>query len=64
MVGATLGVAILGSLFAAYAGQDAGMGEGFLAGLRAALTGSGVAEWLGAFIALVFIRGDSLRQTS
>jgi len=63
MVGATLGVAILGAVFAAYAGQDAGMGSGFLAGLRAALVGAGTAEWLGALIALAFIRGDALRQT-
>ena len=60
MVGATLGVAILGSVFAAYAGQQAGAGSGFLPGLRAALTGSGAAEMLGAVIALAFIRRDSL----
>jgi len=62
MVGATLGVAILGAVFAAHAGQQAGMGEGFLAGLRAAMTGSGTAEWLGAFIALGFIRRNSMQQ--
>jgi len=60
MVGATLGVAILGSVFAAYAGQQAGGGAGFLPGLRAALCGSGTAELLGALIAFAFIRGDSL----
>ena len=32
MIGATMGIAILGSLFAAFAGQDAAAGEGFLAG--------------------------------
>jgi DHA2 family methylenomycin A resistance protein-like MFS transporter len=62
MVGATLGVAILGSVFAAHAGEQAGMGEGFLAGFRAALTGSSAAEWLGALIALAFIRRQSMQQ--
>ena len=64
MVGATLGVAILGSVFAAYAGQQAGGGAGFLPGLRAALCGSGTAELLGALIAFAFIRGDLLRAQS
>jgi hypothetical protein len=60
MVGATMGVAILASIFAAHAGQGATMGAGFLPGLRAALTGSGAAELLGAVIAFAFIRRDSL----
>ena len=60
MVGATLGVAILGAVFAAHAGQEATAGEGFLPGLRAALTGGGVAELVGAAIAFTFIRRDSL----
>jgi len=64
MVGATLGVAILGAVFAAYAGQHAAMSAGFLEGFRAALTGSAAAEWLGAAIALAFIRSDSLKQVS
>jgi len=62
MVGATLGVAILGSLFAAYAGQQASMSEGFLPGLRAAMTVAAAAELIGAVIALVFIRRDSLHE--
>src|SRR6185312_13529517 len=41
MIGATLGVAILGAAFAVHAGQDAAAGSGFLPGLRAALIGSG-----------------------
>lgn len=61
MVGATLGVAILVSIFAAYAGQQATMGGGFLPGLRAALIGSGAAELLGAVVAFAFIRRDSLQ---
>jgi EmrB/QacA subfamily drug resistance transporter len=60
MVGATLGVAILASIFAAYACQEATMGAGFLPGLRAALTGSGAAELLGAVIAFAFITRNSL----
>ena len=60
MIGATLGVAILGATFAAHAGQDASAGSGFLPGLRTALIGSGVAELIGATIAFSFIRRDSL----
>jgi EmrB/QacA subfamily drug resistance transporter len=60
MVGATLGVAILGSAFAAFAGQQAASGANFLPGLRAALAGGGAGELLGAVIAFAFIRRDSL----
>jgi EmrB/QacA subfamily drug resistance transporter len=60
MVGATLGVAILGAIFAAHAGQDVAAASDFMSGLRAALIGSGVAELSGAAIALAFIRRDSL----
>jgi hypothetical protein len=60
MLGATLGVAILGAAFAVHAGQNAAAGSGFLPGLRAALIGSGVAEFIGAVIAFSFIRHDSL----
>jgi MFS family permease len=61
MVGATLGVAILGTVFAAYAGQDAAMGAGFLPGLHAAMSGSGTVELFGAVIAFAFIRKNSLQ---
>jgi hypothetical protein len=61
MIGATLGVAILGTIFAAYAGQEATGGPGFLPGLRAAMTGSAASELLGAVIAFAFIRHDSLK---
>jgi DHA2 family methylenomycin A resistance protein-like MFS transporter len=60
MVGATLGVAILGTIFAAHAGQTAAAGSDFVTGLRAALTGSGIAELIGAVIAFAFIRSNSL----
>jgi EmrB/QacA subfamily drug resistance transporter len=61
MIGATLGVAILGALFAAYAGEHAQAGPGFLSGLRAAMSGGGAAELLGAVLALAFIKSDSLK---
>ncbi|MGC1570491.1 MAG: hypothetical protein WA750_00185, partial [Pseudolabrys sp.] len=60
MLGATLGVAILGAAFAVHAGQDAAAGSGFLPGLQVALIGSGVAEFIGAVISFSFIRHDSL----
>jgi DHA2 family methylenomycin A resistance protein-like MFS transporter len=63
MVGATLGVAILGAVFAAHAGQQAAMSPGFLAGFRAAMIGSGVVESLGAVIAFACIRSNSLQQS-
>jgi hypothetical protein len=62
MVGATMGIAILGSLFAAFAGQDAMAGEGFLPGLRIAILTGGSFELLGAAIAFAFIRADSLKR--
>lgn len=64
MIGATLGVAILGSIFSAYAGQEAASGAGFLPGLRAALTVGGAGEMLGAVIAFAYIRRDSLETKS
>ena len=60
MVGATMGVAILGSVFAAYAGQQANIAAGFMPGLRAAMLAAGLAELLGAVVAAVVIRKDSL----
>jgi MFS family permease len=64
MIGATLGVAILGALFAAHAGQHSEMGPQFLTGLRIALTGSAATELLGALVAVVFIQRNSLHATS
>jgi MFS family permease len=58
MVGATLGVAILGAVFAHFAGQE-GAAEGFLPGMRAALGLGGLAELAGAAVALGWIRRDS-----
>jgi len=62
MVGATLGVAILGALFAAHAGPQGATGADFLTGMRAALSGGGAAELVGAVVAIAFIRKDSLKQ--
>jgi predicted MFS family arabinose efflux permease len=59
MVGATMGVAILGSVFAAYAGQQANV-AGFMPGLRVAMIAAAAAELLGAMVAAVLIRHDSL----
>jgi EmrB/QacA subfamily drug resistance transporter len=60
MVGATMGVAILGSVFAAYAGQQMNVAAGFIPGLRAAMIVAGLAELLGAVVAVTVIRRDSL----
>lgn len=54
MVGATLGVAILGAVFAHFAGQEGGA-RTFLPGLRAALGIGGAAELAGAMVALAFV---------
>jgi MFS transporter, DHA2 family, methylenomycin A resistance protein len=56
MVGATLGVAVLGALFAIF-----GRGEsGIAGGLVPAFIGGAAAELLGAVIAVAFIRRDSI----
>jgi EmrB/QacA subfamily drug resistance transporter len=58
MVGATLGVALLGAIFAMFAG---GSGSGQVAaGLPAAFIVGGTGEVLGAVAAFMFIRRDSL----
>ena len=54
MVGATLGVAILGAVFAHFAGQEASE-RTFMPGLRAALGIAGAAELAGALVALAFV---------
>jgi hypothetical protein len=58
MVGATLGVAVLGAVFEMFAGDSSRM----VAGLTPALIGGGLAEMIGAIVAFRFIRHDSLRQ--
>jgi MFS transporter, DHA2 family, methylenomycin A resistance protein len=59
MVGATLGVAALGSLFALFGGS----GSDLLPGLPPAYLGGAAAEFTGAVLALVFIRRDSLHRS-
>ena len=60
MVGATLGVAVLGSLFAIHASDN--RPEAMISGLRLAYLGGAVVELTGALIALAFIRGDAIKQ--
>ena len=60
MVGATLGVAVLGSLFAVHAGDS--RSEAMISGLRLAYLGGAIVELTGALIALAFIRDDAIKQ--
>jgi hypothetical protein len=48
MIGATLGVAVLGSLFAAHAGQSPDDPQRIIEGLRPAFLGGALSEMLGA----------------
>ena len=58
MVGATMGIALLGAIYAGYA--QAGGTQAMLDGLHAAFLGGAIAELFGAVIALVFTRGHSM----
>jgi DHA2 family methylenomycin A resistance protein-like MFS transporter len=57
MIGATLGVAVLGAVFAMHVAQSVGT-----RGLAAAYLGGGIGELIGAAVAFTFIRSDSLRR--
>jgi MFS transporter, DHA2 family, methylenomycin A resistance protein len=59
MVGATLGVAVLGAIFATVAGGSPDAGH-VIAGLPAAFIVGGIGEMLGAAAAFAFIRRGSL----
>jgi len=61
MVGATLGVAVLGAVFAMLAG-GAGEASHFATGLVPAYIGGGIGEFIGAVAAFTFIRHDSLNH--
>ena len=61
MVGATLGVAILGSIFGAHVDATGEDTAAFLRGMRRALAVAGSAEFGGALIALRFLMGDDAR---
>ena len=58
MIGATLGVAVLGAVFAMH------VAEGVIGtrGLAPAYLGGGIGELIGAAVAFAFIRNDSLRR--
>jgi MFS transporter, DHA2 family, methylenomycin A resistance protein len=60
MVGATLGIAVLGAMFAVHAGGNSP--EAMVTGLRLAYLGGGLVELTGAAIAFAFIRRDSMEQ--
>jgi EmrB/QacA subfamily drug resistance transporter len=60
MVGATLGIAVLGAMFAVHAGTNSP--EAMVTGLRLAYLGGGMVELTGAAIAFAFIRRDSMEQ--
>jgi MFS transporter, DHA2 family, methylenomycin A resistance protein len=59
MVGATLGVAVLGAIFAMFAGGGSDASH-IAAGLPPAFIGGGIVEMIGAAVALRFIRRTSL----
>ncbi|MFL6803181.1 MAG: MFS transporter [Xanthobacteraceae bacterium] len=60
MIGATLGIAVLGSVFAVHTSE--GTAESMVSGLHVALFGGAIAELVGAALALAFIRTDSMEQ--
>jgi MFS transporter, DHA2 family, methylenomycin A resistance protein len=63
MVGATLGIAVLGAVFAMFAGGS-GAGSHLTAGLAPAYVGGGIGEMIGAAAAFIFIRRDSLHPAA
>ena len=62
IVGATLGVAILGAIYAAKAGQSAAGPAEIVEGFRYAMWGAVASELMGTLIALFFIRGNALER--
>jgi MFS transporter, DHA2 family, methylenomycin A resistance protein len=60
MLGATLGIAALGAIYASHLQGDAP--RGMLAGLRWAYFGGAIGELSGALIALIFIRANSMAE--
>jgi hypothetical protein len=61
MVGATLGVAVLGGFFAAHAGQNPIDALEIAEALQPALVGGAASEFLGALLAWRWIPADALR---
>jgi MFS family permease len=60
MIGATLGVAVLGGIFAAHAGQNPVDPQQIVAGLQPAFVGGAISEILGALTAWRWIPSDAL----
>ena len=60
MIGATLGVAVLGGIFAAHAGQNPVDPQQIVAGLQPAFVGGAISEILGALAAWRWIPSDAL----
>jgi MFS family permease len=61
MIGATLGIAVLGTLFALHAGNQEP--DTMVAGLRLAYIGGAAVELVGALVALWFIKRNSTEQS-
>ena len=61
MIGATLGIAVLGAVFAMFAG-GASESTHIVGGLAPAYIGGGIGEMIGGVAAFLFIRADALRQ--
>ena len=64
IVGATLGVAVLGALFAARAGLNPTDARSIVAGLFPALIGGVLVEWAGALVAFLIIVPDAITRAS
>jgi EmrB/QacA subfamily drug resistance transporter len=60
MIGATLGIAVLGAIYAVFAAGNTT--PAVMTGLRLAFLGGGCVELAGALIAALFIRADSMKQ--
>jgi EmrB/QacA subfamily drug resistance transporter len=63
IVGATLGVAVLGALFASHAGQNPDAGS-IAAGLTPALIGGAITEGAGALAAFLVIAPDAITRSA
>jgi hypothetical protein len=64
IVGATLGVAVHGAVYASKAGQTSTDAAGIVEGFRYAMWGAAASELLSTVVALFFIRDDALRRES
>jgi len=62
MVGATLGIAVLGAVFAVHAADNAP--EAMVSGLRLAYLGGAAVELAGALVSFAFIDRDAMEQRS